>query len=154
MRRLRPIGIIASPPCEGFSTATFAGAASTVERLIAVTRDVLEALGLPYVIENVLGARSEIRDHAIIVRGQDFGLRTERPRFLESGGGFELVLDPTLAQGGGALRRGCCLGERNRYGRLDSFKMPCRVPCCRGNIFSVMGSAPYMCTEAQEAAAM
>ena len=154
VRRLRPIGIIASPPCEGFSTATFAGAASTVERLIAVTRDVLEALGLPYVIENVLGARSEIRDHAIIVRGQDFGLRTERPRFLESGGGFELILDPTLAQGGGALRRGCCLGERNRYGRLDSFKMPCRVPCCRGNIFSVMGSAPYMCTEAQEAAAM
>ena len=148
------MGIIASPPCEGFSTATFAGAASTVDRLISATRDVLEALGLPYVIENVLGARSEIREHAIIVRGQDFGLRTERPRFLEAGGGLEMALDPALAQGGSALRKGCCLGERNRYGRLDHFKMPCRVPCCRGNIFSVMGSAPYMCTEAQEAAAM
>ena len=28
VRRLKPIGVIASPPCEGFSTATFAGAAS------------------------------------------------------------------------------------------------------------------------------
>ena len=154
VRRLRPIGVIASPPCEGFSTATFAGAPSVAERLIAATRDVLESLGLPYVIENVLGARSEIREHALIVRGQDFGLRTERPRFLEAGGGLDLRLDPALARGGSTLRGGCCLGERNRYGQLDLFKMPIRVPCCRGNIFSVMGGSPYRCTEAQEAAAM
>ena len=154
VRRLKPIGVIASPPCEGFSTATFAGAASRVERLIAVTRDTLEAIGLPYVIENVLGARSEIREHAIIVRGQDFGLRTERPRFLESGGGFRLQLETALASGGSRLRRRCCLGARNRYGTLDLFGMPQRVPCCEGNTFSVMGRAPYMCTEAQEAASM
>ena len=99
VRRLRPMGVIASPPCEGFSTATFAGAASSAERLIAATRDTLNALGLPFVIENVLGARSEMREHAIIARGQDFGLRTERPRFLEAGGGFELTLDPALVEG-------------------------------------------------------
>ena len=80
-------------------------------------------LGLPFVIENVLGARSEILPHAIVVRGQDFGLRTERPRFLESGGGFELQLDPHLARGGARLRSRCCLGERNRYGTLNKFGM-------------------------------
>ena len=91
VRRLRPIAIWASPPCEGSSTATFGGAASTAMRLIAQTRDTLEETGLPFVIENVRGASSEMRGELLLLRGQLFGLNTERPRLFEAGGGLSLV---------------------------------------------------------------
>ena len=59
VRRLKPIGIWASPPCEASSTATFGGGHnSNAQRLISQTRDMLEELGLPYIIENVRGSRS------------------------------------------------------------------------------------------------
>ena len=57
VRRLRPIAIWASPPCEARSTVTFgSGHNSEAPRLISQTREMLEELGLPYIIENVRGA--------------------------------------------------------------------------------------------------
>ena len=53
IRELKPIGIWASPPCEGSSTLTFGGVPSSAPRLIPAVRDMLDAMGLPYVIENV-----------------------------------------------------------------------------------------------------
>ena len=51
VRRLKPIGIWASPPCEASSTATFGGGFnSEAPRLISQTRDMLIELGLPYII--------------------------------------------------------------------------------------------------------
>lgn len=47
--------IHASPPCQGYSrgTAALPDRLTRYDRLIAATRDVLEATGKPYVIENV-----------------------------------------------------------------------------------------------------
>lgn len=78
IRRFQPLGIWASPPCEGYSTADFAGVASRVERLIAEVRDALIETGLPFVIENVQGAASAMSPSAVVLRGQDYGLQVER----------------------------------------------------------------------------
>ena len=60
--------IHASPPCTGYTRGTVAipDRAERYDRLIAVTREVLRGTGLPYVIENVEGARSELRDPALL----------------------------------------------------------------------------------------
>ena len=87
VRNLRPTAIWASPPCEASSTLTFGGQPSVAQRLIAATRDALVETGLPFVIENVRGAASELLPHAITLRGQEYGLETERPRLFEAGGG-------------------------------------------------------------------
>ena len=154
VRKHKPIAICASPPCEGFSTATFGGEPSRAPRLISATRDALRELGLPFVIENVLGARHELSADALCLRGQDAGLQTERPRLFEAGNGLSLRLDRAVASGGAALRARCCLGARSRYGRQDGFGMLQRVPCCCGNIYGIQGSCPWRCTAAEAAASM
>ena len=155
VRKYRPVAIWASPPCEASSTATFGGGHhSNAPRLIARTRDMLEELGLPYVIENVQGASSELRGDALVLRGQDFGLETERPRLFEAGGGLTLRHDPFLAEGGAALRARCCLGAKARYAKLDCFGRRLRVPCCQGNIYPVMGQSPSRSSLAENARAM
>ena len=91
MRSLKPIGIWASPPCEASSTATFGGGHhSEAPRLISQTRDMLVELGLPFIIENVRGATKELSKDSLTLKGQDFGLETERPRLFEAGIGLEL----------------------------------------------------------------
>lgn len=54
----------ASPTCTGYSrgTAAIPDRLSRYDRLIAVTRELLIDTGRPYVIENVEGARPELRD--------------------------------------------------------------------------------------------
>ena len=84
IRKYQPIGIWASPPYEGYSTMVFGGAASIAEQLISAVRDMLVETGLPFVIENVMGASTHMVSSAsVVLRGQDFGLQTERPRILE-----------------------------------------------------------------------
>lgn len=63
----------ASPPCQGYSTMSALPNAKEYPKLIADVRDLLEAWGGPYVIENVVGARSEMRD-PIMLCGSMFGL--------------------------------------------------------------------------------
>ena len=100
VRRLKPIAIWASPPCEASSTVTFGGGHnSSAPRLISQTRDLLRELGLPYIIENVQGASSELSSEAITLRGQDFGLETERPRLFEAGNGLEIRPSSFLTEG-------------------------------------------------------
>ena len=155
VRRLKPIGIWASPPCEASSTATFGGGHnSEAPKLIAQTRDLLIELGLPYIIENVRGAMSELSKDALTLKGQEFGLETERPRLFEAGNGLELKPCAFLTEGGSALRSRSCLGERARYTKLDSFGRRFTVPCCSGNIYPVMGSYPSKSSEAENARAM
>lgn len=54
--RLPVAAVHASPPCQRHSAGTRAGDRSKYPDLIEPTREVLEATGLPYVIENVVGA--------------------------------------------------------------------------------------------------
>lgn len=78
----------ASPPCQAHTTMSnrYRGNGGSTDDhldLIGATRELLIAGGLPYVIENVDGARAKLRD-PIRLTGGMFGLGVERPRLFES----------------------------------------------------------------------
>jgi DNA (cytosine-5)-methyltransferase 1 len=79
--------IHASPPCQGYTTMSnrwrgAGGMADEHDRLINEVRRSLEQWGGPYVIENVPGARKDMRN-PITLRGGMFGLKVDRPRLFE-----------------------------------------------------------------------
>ncbi|MFJ7242826.1 SAM-dependent methyltransferase [Streptomyces olivaceus] len=84
--------IHASPPCQAYS-ATAVLWDNAHPDLIAPTRAALEATGRPWVIENVAGARGEMRN-PVTLCGAMFGLETYRHRLFETGGGFTLDAPP------------------------------------------------------------
>jgi DNA (cytosine-5)-methyltransferase 1 len=85
--------IHASPPCQRYSTATKRnGTENEHPDLIAETRTMLKASGLPYVIENVVGAPLEI---PILLCGTAFGLEADGYR-LKRHRLFELSWDSTF----------------------------------------------------------
>lgn len=73
--------ISASPPCQSYSL-TQRIVDNDFPRLIEPTRSALEFCEVPAVIENVVGAESEMGD-TIMLCGQDFGLHTYRHRLFE-----------------------------------------------------------------------
>jgi DNA (cytosine-5)-methyltransferase 1 len=75
--------IHASPPCEGHSHLTPKKHRHKHLDMIAPTRFFLEALGKPYVIENVSNARHLLRN-PIMLCGSMFGLDVWRHRFFET----------------------------------------------------------------------
>jgi len=71
----------ASPPCQAYTMAQRIRGREHAD-LVAPTRDLLKATGLPYVIENVPGA--PLID-PVVLEGQMFdGLRTQRKRWFET----------------------------------------------------------------------
>lgn len=83
---LDDIGAIhASPPCQ--SECAYrrrgAGVGDGYEQMIPETRALLEASGLPFVIENVPGAREWLRD-PVTLCGSSFGLDVRRHRLFET----------------------------------------------------------------------
>lgn len=71
-------GIHASPPCQfGASMQSVAKNAAAHKNLIPEVRELLEATGLPYVIENVVGARKHLH-RPFMLCGSMFGLGTLR----------------------------------------------------------------------------
>lgn len=78
----------ASPPCQHDSDAQRIMGREHPD-LIGPTRQALEMTGLPYVIENVRGARAKLRD-PVMLCGPMFGLETYRHRYFEAGGGLVL----------------------------------------------------------------
>lgn len=80
--------IHASPPCQGYTTMSNrwrgnGGIADSHDSLINEVRHYLTTWGGTYVIENVPGARKDMRD-PILLRGGMFGLGVDRPRLFES----------------------------------------------------------------------
>lgn len=77
--------IHASPPCQGYTTMSNKHKDAQAEwpKLIGPVREALTALGKPYVIENVAGARSEMIA-PIKLSGGMFNLGVERPRLFET----------------------------------------------------------------------
>lgn len=73
----------ASPPCQGYSamSACRPGVADRYPKLIEPVREALDAIGKPYVIENVPGAPLK---NPIELCGQMFGLELYRHRLFES----------------------------------------------------------------------
>jgi DNA (cytosine-5)-methyltransferase 1 len=77
-----------SPPCQGYSdTQVLRG--NDHPKLIAPTRALLQQLRVPWVIENVPGARHDLID-PVVLCGAMFGLGTYRDRYFEPGGGLVL----------------------------------------------------------------
>lgn len=83
---LRDIAAIhASPPCQ-FATVYGNNKAHVRQdhpNLIPPTRELLAATGLPYVIENVYGAREHLRK-PVMLCGTSFGIEVRRHRMFES----------------------------------------------------------------------
>lgn len=73
--------IAASPPCQAHSTIT--PDKSKHVDLIPPTRERLHAIGKPFIMENVEGARRTM-DHAVKLCGSSFGLRVRRHRYFET----------------------------------------------------------------------
>ena len=74
--------IWASPPCQAFTMARNAAKnAHAHSNLIPATRTLLKACGVPYAIENVVGAPLI---NASILCGLAFGLKVKRHRMIET----------------------------------------------------------------------
>lgn len=85
--------IHASPPCQHASSLRHLSPDKEYPNLIPPTRELLERIGKPYIIENVQGA--DLRD-PIRLCGSSFGLRIRRHRLFEVSG-FRPVLVPPCA---------------------------------------------------------
>lgn len=70
----------ASPPCQGYSSQRWG---NKHPRLIADVREKLEDNGKPFIIENIEGARFDLRA-PVLLCGSSFGLRVRRHRLFES----------------------------------------------------------------------
>lgn len=86
----------ASPPCQAEGapakgTNKAKGWGGGFQRLIGPTREVLELLGLPYIIENVAG--STVRKDLMLC-GDHFGLPIIMHRYFEFGGGLPVPPPP------------------------------------------------------------
>lgn len=78
--------IHASPPCQAFCAyKRRPGHVRPALNLIPETRALLLEAGVPFVIENVAGARHELRD-PIMLCGSSFGLDIRRHRYFEAHG--------------------------------------------------------------------
>ena len=150
-KRARAFLTMASPPCKAYSGARMRGSPKE-EAMIAQTRDVLKQAGGLYVIENVVGAKTDLRAGACQLRGSMFGLHVDRPRLFEAN--FELRVDEALASPGRSLRQGCCMGFRRRVARLDPFGRPELRDCCAGNQWAPQGDKPFRCTALECSRAM
>lgn len=82
--------IHASPPCQSYTDlARRNGTVDKWPRLIGPIRELLEATGLPYVIENVEGAEAEMRSPVTLCGTQFEGLRVLRHRLFETNWGLK-----------------------------------------------------------------
>lgn len=77
----------ASPPCQAFTQMSakyrgYGGKADGHPDLLTPTRERFASLTIPWVIENVVGARRKMRP-TIMLHGGMFGLGVHRPRLFE-----------------------------------------------------------------------
>lgn len=90
--------IAASPPCPFYSTITKPAARSAHPDLIPVVREALEQARVWYVIENVEGARQDMKA-PVLYCGSSFGLKVRRHRLFESNAPVQGLLCDHKAQG-------------------------------------------------------
>lgn len=78
--------VAASPPCQAYSSTRSLHPHIERDDLVDETRSLLEATGLPYVIENVVGAPLI---NPVLLCESSFGLRVRRHRLFETNWGLE-----------------------------------------------------------------
>jgi len=110
--------IHASPPCQGYSITLKLPQCQGrgYKLLIDDVRGVLAETGLPYVIENVVGARKHM-PNAIMLCGVMFGLRVFRHRLFDSN--LLLLQPPHLKHAGRRIGENgfCCVVGHGDAGR-------------------------------------
>jgi DNA (cytosine-5)-methyltransferase 1 len=114
----------ASPPCQDYSVTRSLHTAE-YPRLIEPVRDMLTASGLPFVIENVAGAKRDLRN-PVLLCGSSFGLGVRRHRLFETSWpvlfsppcAHHLQPEPVDVTGTGGMRK----GERTAPGGGNSRK--------------------------------
>jgi DNA (cytosine-5)-methyltransferase 1 len=119
--------IHASPPCQGYSEATPMRYRGNHAQLIVPTRQLLQATGRPYVIENVEGARSEL-GNSVMLCGTMFGLSLWRHRYFETWPAW--FMSPATCQHVGypiVLHEGSNTRRSGRVFNIDSIK--CAMAC-------------------------
>jgi DNA (cytosine-5)-methyltransferase 1 len=99
-----------SPPCQFYSAMAHArpGLAERYPDLIGPVRELLNATGKVWVIENVVVARPWMKD-PVLLCAQMFrpGTLLYRHRLFEAGGGFTLAAPPEPPEGTPRRRREC-----------------------------------------------
>lgn len=83
----------ASPPCQAYST-TASLHANEYPKLISRVRGAVSAIPVPYIIENVAGARRDLQNHVQLC-GSSFGLGVRRHRLFETS--FSVMFPPPCA---------------------------------------------------------
>lgn len=86
--------IHASPPCQRFSVATPMTHRTKHPDLIAPTREAILAIGRPFIIENVPGARRELKGPLVMLCGSMFGLAIRRHRYFEVSPSLAVLTPP------------------------------------------------------------
>lgn len=128
--------ISASPPCQDYSL-TQRIVSNDFPRLIGPTRDALNAVGKPWVIENVVAAsegdNAEMRADLILC-GQMFGLHTYRHRAFEFGNwagaphtGHERHVHRTVKMGR-ALKEGDFYHAVGNFQQVDYVRRDLNLP--------------------------
>ena len=85
----------ASPPCQAYSPCTKMEQRSNYKKLINATRELLDKTSKPYVIENVMGAKRDMKAH-ILLCGTMFGLPIHRHRLFETHPLLPLLSTPCI----------------------------------------------------------
>jgi DNA (cytosine-5)-methyltransferase 1 len=116
----RYVFVHASPPCQRDSVLSKShnGRPQDHPDLIGPTREALEELGLPFIIENVGGARHKLRDPIMLCGTMFEGLRVTRHRFFECHG---WTPGPTPPHGAHPLHY-TRDKRKAHYGRLDEME--------------------------------
>lgn len=108
----------ASPPCQRYSKAQRIQGRAHPD-LIGPTRAALQAVGVPYVIENVEEARPELRDPAMLCGAMFPGLHTYRHRLIETS--FPLALPEHPKHAHDTVKMGRALREGDWYHAVGNF---------------------------------
>jgi DNA (cytosine-5)-methyltransferase 1 len=117
----------ASPPCQGYSDCQrIQGRAHDL--LIDKVRDALNDLGVPWVIENVEGARWALLD-PVMLCGAALGLRTYRHRLFESN--VPLTVPEHIPHAAVQVKMGRPLREGDWYHAVGNFS---NVPYVRADL--------------------
>lgn len=89
------VAVVGSPPCQAHTSLKAVHGSkyhAQHEDLIPDTRQLMEDTGLPYIIENVEGARASLIN-PVRLCGSSFGLRLRRHRLFETN--FEMIEAPS-----------------------------------------------------------
>lgn len=121
--------IHASPPCQ-FACQMFCPTKPEKRQehvnLIPATRELLQQLGKPYIIENVKGARKHLID-PIMLHGSMFGLPIFRDRYFEMYPNAPLMMPAPIRRDYTPVPINSSMKEGNKYATVAQMKVAMEI---------------------------